>query len=197
MARQVFLSYSSKDATDVGRICAALESAGISCWMAPRDVEAGTDYPAEIVDAITSSTMFLVLVTEHSVASRHVLSEVEHAFNAGKPTLPFRATSVPLSKELDYFLSMAQWLDASDGCTNQNLQRLVAATKASLSGDDPAPYRPEPRSIKVKRLALLALIPLIGVVAYWKWPHATTPIPAPVPVASASKDYRRPPRQPT
>src|SRR3981189_2371658 len=100
MARQVFLSYSSKDATDAQRICAALESSGISCWMAPRDVEAGTDYPAEIVDAITSSTMFLVLLTEHSVASRHVLSEVEHAFNAGKPTLPFRATPVALSKEL-------------------------------------------------------------------------------------------------
>jgi hypothetical protein len=38
MAFDVFISYSTKDKATADAACAALESAGIRCWIAPRDV---------------------------------------------------------------------------------------------------------------------------------------------------------------
>ena len=72
MAHQVFISYSSVDAAIAERICVALESSGIACWMAPRDIPPGTDYPAAIVDALASSTVVVLVLTEHAVASPHI-----------------------------------------------------------------------------------------------------------------------------
>jgi len=146
MAHQVFISYSSVDAAIAEPMCAALESADISCWIAPRDVQPGTDYPAAIVDALASSIVVVLVLTGHAVASPHILTEIGHAFNDRKRIVPFRIASVPLSKDLDYFLSMAQWLDARDGCTDENLKRLVGAVKSALQGEvpvKPAPLYPE------------------------------------------------------
>ena len=50
MAQQVFISYSSADKAIADRVCSALESAGVSCWMAPRNIEPGTDFPTAIVE---------------------------------------------------------------------------------------------------------------------------------------------------
>jgi hypothetical protein len=41
-SRPVFLSYASPDAALAHKVCAALEAAGILCWIAPRDVVPGT-----------------------------------------------------------------------------------------------------------------------------------------------------------
>jgi hypothetical protein len=38
MARDVFLSYSSKDKTVADAACAMLEAKGVRRWMAPRDI---------------------------------------------------------------------------------------------------------------------------------------------------------------
>jgi sulfatase modifying factor 1 len=135
MARQVFISYASADTDVAARVCAALESGGISCWMAPRDIAPGTDYPSSIVDAVASCTVMVVLLTDHAVASPHIVTEVGHAFNDRKRIIPVRLSSVVLSKDLDYFLSMAQWLEARDGCTDHNLTLLKDVTQAALLGE--------------------------------------------------------------
>ena len=175
MAHQVFISYSSIDASEAERLCATLESAAISCWIAPRDVPPGADYPAAIVDALASSMVMVLLLTEHAVASPHILTEVGHAFNDKKRIVPFRVESVPLSKDLDYFLSMAQWLDARDGCTDDSLKRLVKGVQAALRGD--AAVEAAPRRWADHKPAVVALVALLilGVAAaYWVWPRSTT-----------------------
>lgn len=177
MAHQVFISYSSIDAATAERMCAALESANIACWIAPRDVPPGTDYPAAIVDALALSIVVVLLLTEHAVTSPHILSEVGHAFNDRKRIVPFRFSSVPLSKDLDYFLSMAQWLDAHDGCTDENLKRLVVAVQSGLRGEMPAELPPRElptRNFRFLAPAVLVLLGL-GAVAYWKWPRPVPP----------------------
>jgi len=42
MSHDIFISYSSKDKPIADGICASLETAGIRCWIAPRDIAAGT-----------------------------------------------------------------------------------------------------------------------------------------------------------
>ena len=43
MAHDVFISYSHKDKPIAYGICAKLETVGVRCWIAPRDITAGED----------------------------------------------------------------------------------------------------------------------------------------------------------
>ena len=65
-SRTVFLSYASADALVANQVCEFLESHGVSCWMAPRDVKPGTVYADAIVRAINEASA-LVLVTARQI----------------------------------------------------------------------------------------------------------------------------------
>jgi hypothetical protein len=134
IAPQVFISYASADKAIADRVCDALEKAGVPCWIAPRDIPPGVDYPAAIVEAVRSARALVLLLTEHATGSPHVLSEVGHAFSGKKRIIPFRLSAAPLPEDLEYFLSMTQWLDAPEGCTDGNLKRLTDATREALAG---------------------------------------------------------------
>lgn len=141
--------------------------------MAPRDIEPGADYPAAIVDAIRSSRLLVLILTEHAAASPHVLTEVGHAFNGKQRILPFRLMSAALPPDFDYFLSTTHWLDAADGCTPENLNRLLEAARETLAPHaGPAPAAPPPSSPHqplYTGLAVAAL--LLAALAYWQWPR--------------------------
>ena len=134
IAPQVFISYASADKAIADRVCDALEKAGVPCWIAPRDIPPGVDYPAAIVEGVRSTRVLVLLLTEHATGSPHVLSEVGHAFSGKKRIIPFRLSAAPLPEDLEYFLSMTQWLDAPEGCTDGNLKRLTDATREALAG---------------------------------------------------------------
>ena len=78
---RIFISYASEDAALADQVRTGLEQAGVPCWIAPRDIESGTSFPAAITAAIQSCGALVLLLTAQSNASRHVLSEVELAFN--------------------------------------------------------------------------------------------------------------------
>jgi hypothetical protein len=67
-AHQVFISYASdkikstiSDRQVADQICTALESQGIGCWIAPRDILPGDDWMDAIIDAV-DHTKIIVLV---------------------------------------------------------------------------------------------------------------------------------------
>lgn len=179
MAQQVFISYSSADKAIADRVCSALESAGVSCWMAPRNIEPGTDFPTAIVEAVNAAHALVLILTEHSAASPHVLSEVGHAFNGKKRIIPFRIWQQTLPEDLEYFLSLTQWLDAPDGCTDQNLKRLVDATSAALAGERVqralTPLKSQARWLAG---AILTLVAVAGVILFLKSRKPPSPNPA-------------------
>src|SRR6202171_5470445 len=131
---QVFISYASADKAVADRVCTALEAAGVSCWIARRNIGPGTDYPAAIVEGVNAARVLVLILSGQAEASPHILTEVGHAFNGRKRIIPFRLSSEALPADLEYFLSMTQWLDAPDGATEQNLKRLTAATLDALAG---------------------------------------------------------------
>ena len=51
LAHDVFISYSSKDKPAADAACAVLESKGIRCWIAPRDIIPGADWGESIIEA--------------------------------------------------------------------------------------------------------------------------------------------------
>src|SRR4051812_17581976 len=106
MSHSVFISYSSRDAEVAHALCEALEHDGsLRCWIAPRDIPAGADYPAEIVSAIDSSRAFVLLFSSGADASPHVLREVHRAADRNVRIIPFRIEEVHPSPGLTYFVA--------------------------------------------------------------------------------------------
>ena len=82
--KHVFISYSSKEVDIAVRVCEYLEANGIPCWIAPRNVDAGGNYPTQIVTAIKTCEMLVLLASENTNASGHVTNEVSIAFDNRK-----------------------------------------------------------------------------------------------------------------
>jgi TolB-like protein/Tfp pilus assembly protein PilF len=112
-SRTVFLSYASHDTEIANTVCRELESRGIRCWIAPRDVAPGALYADAIVRAINESKVLLIVLSQSAVASSHVGRELERAASKGKQIIALRIDTAPLSPELEYFLSNSQWIDVA------------------------------------------------------------------------------------
>src|SRR5882757_11508943 len=112
-SRTVFLSYASHDTEIANTVCRELESCGIRCWIAPRDVAPGALYADAIVRAINESKVLLIVLSQSAVASSHVGREIERAASKRKPIIALRVDTAPLSPELEYFLSNCQWIDVA------------------------------------------------------------------------------------
>ncbi|MCL2634852.1 MAG: TIR domain-containing protein [Oscillospiraceae bacterium] len=139
MAHDVFISHSSKDKQAADAICHALESNGIKCWIAPRDVKPGAEYAAEIMGGIKNSRIFLLVFSKDSNESKPVSKEIESAFNYEKTVIPFRIEDVEMRDSLRYYLSNLHWLDAFPDDTEFN--SLVKVVKNSLGTADFIPIQ--------------------------------------------------------
>src|SRR5271170_383875 len=122
----VFISYASKDKIVADAVCARLEAAGIRCWIAPRDIVAGTSYGEAIIDAIHGAKVMVLVFSSSANASGHIPKEVERAVSSGVAILPFRIEDVAPGKSLDYFIGSVHWLDAMTPPMENHLDHLAA-----------------------------------------------------------------------
>ena len=132
MPHDVFVSYSSDDKPTADAVCATLESKGIRCWIAPRDILPGADWGGAIVDAINASRVMVLVYSAKANDSPQIKREVERAVNRGLSVIPFRIQDVPMSTTLEYFMSMPHWLDALTPPLQQHLDRLADTTRLIL-----------------------------------------------------------------
>jgi TolB-like protein len=137
--KSIFISYASQDLAVANTVCAALEAAGLRCWIAPRDVRPGEAYAAAIVEAINACRLLLLVLTKHAIESRHVLREVERASSKNRSVLSIRLDASELPPELKYFLSANQWLDATGGAIEPVLPALIAAARGPAQPEVPPP----------------------------------------------------------
>jgi uncharacterized protein YjbI with pentapeptide repeats len=75
-----FISYSSADQEAATRLHADLQNRAIRCWFAPENLRTGDRFRQRIYEAIRLYEKLLLILSEHSVASDWVRSEVEAAF---------------------------------------------------------------------------------------------------------------------
>jgi hypothetical protein len=134
MAHEVFISYSQPDRDCAFEMVARLEGAGIDCWIAPRDIAPSADWAAEIMDAISSARVMILIFSAHSNHSPQVRREVERAVHKELSILPFRIEDVLPSKSLEFFLSTQHWMDAFSPPREPYYARLCAHLKTQLSG---------------------------------------------------------------
>lgn len=136
--REVFVSYSSEDCVSAEAICAALEAAGITCWVAPRDVLPGVEWGEAIIDAINAARVMVLIFSEHSNDSPQVRREIERAASKGVTILPIRIADVAPCKSMEYFISAQHWMDALTAPLERHLPRLTEVVATVLGRTPPA-----------------------------------------------------------
>jgi hypothetical protein len=132
MPHDVFISYSSKNKVIADAVCARLEENKIRVWFAPRDVPPGKDYASEIIQAIDQCKIFILIWSEESNKSKHILNEINHAFNHNITVIPFRIDNVVPTGSLEYYIGRTHWLDAITPPLEQHLSKLSDSVKAIL-----------------------------------------------------------------
>jgi TolB-like protein len=135
--RDVFVSYASQDVVVANAVVVALERVQITCWIAPRDVVPGALYADGIIRAITGSKVFVLVLSQNAIASKHVGKEVERASSKGRPIVTLRTDAAPLTPALEYFLSESQWIDVDAARPEKAVTQVVNAVRRHMAGEHP------------------------------------------------------------
>lgn len=152
-APDVFISFASPDSAVAAAVCAALEQEGVTCWLAPRDVMPGEFYADAIVRAIDAAKALVIVLSQNSIGSPHVLREVERASSKRHPVISLRIDHAPLPSGLEYFLNTSQWLDASGEEFGGALPKLATAVRRVIASAHDGKPLAAPANISADRAA--------------------------------------------
>lgn len=169
---KVFISYASQDAAVANNLCEALERAGLPCWLAPRNVRPGDFYADAIVQAINACPALVLVLSQSSVGSEHVLREVERASAKRRPVVAFRIDITPLPPGLEYFLSASQWIDVSGGPSERGYPKLVESLRGRVGSTPKADFEPtlavrRPGRKRLSRPVMVLLLLVAAALGYF------------------------------
>ena len=106
-----FVSHAGAQKDLAKSLVEAVESRGMKCWIAPRDIVPGMDYGEQIVLGIRGSEHLLLLFSEESNRSQFCQREVERAVHYRRKILPIRLDGTLPSGPMEFHLSSVQWMD--------------------------------------------------------------------------------------
>lgn len=209
MAHDVFVSYASGDKPVADAVCGALESKGIRCWIAPRDVLPGMHYGEAITEAILECRIVVLVFSSKANTSGHIPKEIERAVSKGITVMPLRIEDVLPAKSLDYFIGSVHWLDALTPPLEAHLKKLAENVSTLLARNPrgpeiitrppfvsspapaanapvapipvaaPSPAAPRQKWTYAVITVLIAVILVLGFVLYRSLSHGPTPPPLP------------------
>lgn len=128
---QVFISYSSIDTVQAMDICKRIEDNGFTCWIAPRNEQAGTSFGQQITNAIKQAQVVVLVFTAASNKSQHVLNEVGLAFDDDKKIIPFLLDETEMCADMRYYLSRKHHIKASFDL-NRAFQELIESIRGYI-----------------------------------------------------------------
>ncbi len=128
----VFVCHASRDAGMAQRVVAALEAAGVPCWIAPRDIDPGESYAQAILDALEAAPAMVLVFSAATNDSPHVTRELESAVGSATPIVPVRLEAVEPSRDLRYFIGTSQWLETGGVAAEQWESPLVRAVRRAV-----------------------------------------------------------------
>ncbi|MBR3569796.1 MAG: leucine-rich repeat protein [Oscillibacter sp.] len=137
----VFISYHEKSSGDlVKQIADTLESEGISCWYAKRDLPPGGKFADYIPKEIRSCKVFLLVLNENSNHSEHVKSETNLAFRRVNKQeqitlVPFKVDNCVLDDDVDYYLSRFNIITDGNPTDKQSIRNLTEQISHILSSE--------------------------------------------------------------
>jgi TIR domain len=146
MTHDVFVSHAHKDQRIADAICEKLESIGVSCWLTARDISPGEDWTQVTRNAIESSRLMVLVLSENANAVPHIEREIAHAFYTQRAILPVRLTRTPPPREFILYLGDVCWFDLFGAPVEKRLEALAATIDGIVRG--PRDARPSPSVIK-------------------------------------------------
>ncbi len=168
---RVFISHSSENAELAKELCGKLENNGFPCFLAPRDIRSGFEYAEEIINGIDSSDVMVLLLSEASNSSPHVLREIERAVSKKKTIIVYKLEEVQLSKSLEYFLMTHQWVNAKPGRDFDEVVKRVAEYAEQADGEPRKIVVDEPKPTKSadsrKYVIIIAAVFVVILVVWW------------------------------
>jgi TolB-like protein len=169
---KVFICHSHKDRATADAICKHLESAGINCWIAPRNIKAGTNWTKGIMQGLEACQVFVLVFSEEANDSDHVEREVAKAFSAGLAVIPFRIGDVLPNQSLSYFLDTVQWLNATEQPAEREFGELTNRVNALLAGEKESalvPLTPTKGARFYEELRSRQIYPIAGGYVFGAW----------------------------
>ncbi|MCK5132431.1 MAG: TIR domain-containing protein [Candidatus Sabulitectum sp.] len=133
----IFISHSSRNTEEVHRLVKSLEREGLKYWIASRDIKPGDSWATSIMNAIESSSVMLLLLSESANSSQQVSREIEEAVRLNIPILPVIMGSFEISKGLMYFINSHQWIDAYHKNDSEWISAAVSTLKRYSSSNAP------------------------------------------------------------
>ena len=133
MGYDVFISHAHKDKDIADAICEKLESAQMSCWMPARDISAGEDRTEATRNAIGSSRVMVLVLSENANAAPHIEREIAHAFYTRRTIVPVRLANTLPRRDFLFYLGSVRWFNAFSPSATQHLAALTAHIKSLVT----------------------------------------------------------------
>ena len=156
--KDVFISFSSKQTDEAKGIVEYLESNGLTCFISTRDLVAGKEYASQLVDNISSSKTVVLLLSNDSNKSPHVLREIEYAVSHNIPIIVYQLEEVQLSKSLEYFLMTHQWINLNENYREKLLNGIKEILEERTIITDVSKSSPKKKKNPLILIAILTLL---------------------------------------
>ena len=135
MKNDVFISHTPNDIHAAEAIVAALEASRLRCFIAPRDIPAGMEWAAAIIDAIFETRLFLLLHSASANQSHQMARELQLVHDRHIGIFPVRLDDSPANPNIEFFLKRQSVFHATPFA--DRLPELVEAVHIRL-GDQAA-----------------------------------------------------------
>jgi hypothetical protein len=129
MEHDVFISHAHKDKGIADAICEKLESARLRCWIPARDISTNEDWTEATRNAIGSSRVIVLVLSENANAAHHIEREIAHAFYTRRTIIPFRVADALPRRNFLFYIGNVPWLNAVSPPAEQHLEALTARIK--------------------------------------------------------------------
>jgi TIR domain len=181
---KIFISYSRSDKSIVDEFIKKLEAAGHPVWVDREGIRGGEQWRQEIVEAIEQNDVFLLVLTNNSIKSDHVRTEVDLAKESHKRIIPVDIQRVVIPTSMKYQLAGLQrinmYRDYEDGF--QELLVSLGGTpeaelgKTQVSDKILDPGRKKFHTQGIYILGIVILVFFIATLAYLSSKNSNQPV---------------------
>lgn len=130
---EVFISFSFEDQEIVNKIVNQLSNKhNITYWICTKDTRAGERYKREIVRAIKSCKIVVLIQSKNSVRSKEVAREISIAVKRQKIIIPFIIEESELEDDLEYDLIDVKFIDGTIPIFEDRIKDLAKEIRGKL-----------------------------------------------------------------
>ena len=142
---EVFVSYSRNDKDRVLELTGKLRAAGVSLWLDTSGIDAATLWGEQIVHALESAKVLLLMVTESAVHSDNVAKEVVLVSERKGHILPVHLEPTHIPPSLKYQLAGIQHVEYFNPAeSDQNLKTILRSLERIGVNIAPPPQEAKP-----------------------------------------------------